>query len=576
MSIPEPPETAAQEQQIADLREQLATFGPLFALLVLMTTSFDEAGILAVATSAAPSLAPCQVEGVHLDGGWLTEPSLRRSDVARLETQLAELSGHDGQVDVGIGRRGWAFPLVSPGDVPGYVVVSSAAALEDHQRFMLAVLLQHAGMAIANARLHARQRALSEQLHRTNFSLERAASDAEEARAAAQRSVDIHRQLTAVAAAAEGVTGIARAVRRLSGRSVAVEDRHGNLLAWAGPGQPVPYSKSTPAARQRLLRRVAETGRPLRHRDRLIWVARSGDEVFGVVALIEPAEEANVSDEVVLEHASTVLMLELSRLRAVAETELRLRRDLVEELLSGAYLPALQDRATALGYDLARTRRVAVLSAEPRRADPEALFHAARRSVPPGHGPALLAMRPSGVALLCAGEEDWDQVRQAVEAELGRGSSCRMGVGAECTDHSGLPRSLEEAELALKLQVAGGAPASVTHFDQLGIYRLLGYMTDLGPVNEFVRQWLGPLMAHDRARDGELLATLSAYLEAGGNYDRAATALSVHRSTLRYRLNRIRELSGLDLSDANTRFNAQLATRAWYTMTLLRPSLKQG
>ena len=185
-------------------------------------------------------------------------------------------------------------------------------------------------------------------------------------------------------------------------------------------------------------------------------------------------------------------------------------------------------------------------------------------------------MRPSGVALLCAGEEDWDQVRQAVEAELGRGSSCRMGVGAECTDHSGLPRSLEEAELALKLQVAGGAPASVTHFDQLGIYRLLGYMTDLGPVNEFVRQWLGPLMAHDRARDGELLATLSAYLEAGGNYDRAATALSVHRSTLRYRLNRIRELSGLDLSDANTRFNAQLATRAWYTMTLLRPSLKQG
>jgi DNA-binding PucR family transcriptional regulator len=66
------------------------------------------------------------------------------------------------------------------------------------------------------------------------------------------------------------------------------------------------------------------------------------------------------------------------------------------------------------------------------------------------------------------------------------------------------------------------------------------------------------------------VATLSGYLECGGSYDAAAKALAVHRSTLRYRLERIREVSGHDLSDPDTRFNLQLATRAWGTLRAMR------
>lgn len=54
-------------------------------------------------------------------------------------------------------------------------------------------------------------------------------------------------------------------------------------------------------------------------------------------------------------------------------------------------------------------------------------------------------------------------------------------------------------------------------------------------------------------------------MECGGNYDLTAKILSLQSSTLRYRLQRIRDVSGLDLNDPDTRFNLQLATRAWTT-----------
>jgi len=66
------------------------------------------------------------------------------------------------------------------------------------------------------------------------------------------------------------------------------------------------------------------------------------------------------------------------------------------------------------------------------------------------------------------------------------------------------------------------------------------------------------------------VSTLRGYLAAGGNYENAATLLSIHRSTLRYRLNRIREISGHDLADPEIRFNLQLATHAQSTIEALR------
>ena len=77
-------------------------------------------------------------------------------------------------------------------------------------------------------------------------------------------------------------------------------------------------------------------------------------------------------------------------------------------------------------------------------------------------------------------------------------------------------------------------------------------------------------MDYDATHGSQLVMTLSEYLDRGGNYDATARALSVHRSTLKYRLRRIREVSGYDLGVPDTQFNLQLAARAWRTMQALR------
>jgi DNA-binding PucR family transcriptional regulator len=94
---------------------------------------------------------------------------------------------------------------------------------------------------------------------------------------------------------------------------------------------------------------------------------------------------------------------------------------------------------------------------------------------------------------------------------------------------------------------------------ELGLTGLLAAVADERLV-DYAQRLLGPLVKHDRTRNGSLVATLRAYLETGEQQE-AAKRLRVHPNTLRYRLDRIREIGGFDLEDAETRLNLAVALR---------------
>jgi purine catabolism regulator len=81
-------------------------------------------------------------------------------------------------------------------------------------------------------------------------------------------------------------------------------------------------------------------------------------------------------------------------------------------------------------------------------------------------------------------------------------------------------------------------------------------------VELFCDSTLGQLIAHDGAHGSALIESLRAYIEANGRWAEAATELSVHRHTLRYRIRKIEELTGRDLSSAGDRLELWLALRA--------------
>src|SRR3569833_364320 len=231
------------------LTDQLSGMRALLALSMVMSESDDQDHIVGLAAPAVPSLGRCRVEGVYLlDGGWQVVPGGCAEPDARgdLETQFAVRSVAGGAVAV-LGRPGaWAFPLRSLDGHLGYLVASADGEPPSPEQFLLRVLAQQAGIAIAGARLRARQRADAERLRAANATLAR--TDAE-----LEFSTDVHERLTRVAAAGEGPEGIAVALHELTGYPIAVEDRYGNLRAWAGPRRPDPYPKEAWESRARLL-----------------------------------------------------------------------------------------------------------------------------------------------------------------------------------------------------------------------------------------------------------------------------------------------------------------------------------
>jgi sugar diacid utilization regulator len=537
----------------------------MLILSLLMTESGDERQILRLAGTSVPSFGHCYLQGVWLtDCGWqaTSDPLADREALRAIEPQVSALGRNGGLVTIADHCWAWALPLRSLGGFVGHMIVAADEEPSADEQFALQALAQQTGVALANARLHAKERATAADLRAANTAL------AETVRAL-ERTTQIHDRFTRVALADEGREGIATALHELTGFPVAVEDRYGNLRAWAGPHQPEPYPKDPLARREQMLRRALREGKPIREGGRMLAVAGPRADVLGVLALVDPAAAAGSQELLALEYGATVLSMELVRLRSLAETELRLRRDLVEELLSGTDEQGALARANALNYDLERTHRVIVIEGRARAQDQDFFMHAVRRAARSMSVGSMLVTRGDTVVVLSDRVVSWEQFRASVLTELG-GGRCRIGVGGRCDRPSEFPRSYREATLALKMQHAARGSDQALAYEDLGVYQLLGEVEDPAAIERLVRRWLGPLLDYDTRKNSELVNTLSQYLECGRRYDATASALCVHRSTLKYRLQRIRTISGLDLSDPDTHFNLQLATRAWRTLRALR------
>jgi DNA-binding PucR family transcriptional regulator len=526
---------------------------------MLLTRQGDEAGILHLVANAVESVGHCRTERILLDGGW-TEVRVPHHELVGPGPDDGIFAHDGGCVELAGVPWSWAYSISSPRGPSGYLVVGAEREPAESDQFLLQVLAQQAGVALANARLHTREREQAEQLRVTNLAL--------------QHTMKIHDTLTRVALEGQGQEGIAQAVYELTGCPAAVEDRFGNLLAWAGPGCPDSYPKDTPERRDSLLRRAMRASGPIREKRRVFSVARFGGAAVGVLVLHDPDGTAEEAERVTIQHATTVLTMEFARLQTLAEAEARLRSGLVVELIEGADLPLALSHAQALSYDLGRPHRVVVVEGHHGDDQADDFFHAVRRAAREARVGSLLAARPGGAVILADAEALWEKLRAALAAEW-HGAECRIGVGGRRCRPEEFPHSYQEAQLALKIQQAVGGRQHLTLFDDLGAYQVLATAQNSPSLERFVREWLGTLMEYDATHGAQLVMTLSEYLECG-NYDATAKVLSVHRNTLKYRLRRIREVSGHELSHPDTQFNLQLAARAWRIMQALHGAEEFG
>jgi DNA-binding PucR family transcriptional regulator len=266
-----------------------------------------------------------------------------------------------------------------------------------------------------------------------------------------------------------------------------------------------------------------------------------------------------------LEQAAMVLAMELSHRQRMLDAQHALERDLVDDLLAGLDDGVAVARGELLGHDLTGPRCVVLVHWQEDSGD--ALLRAVEWVAAELHLDVLVSHRDDAVVLVVdpgawwSDRDRWPALHERIVAALGSPSAA-LGVGGLASTPSELTRSHREAAQALAIRSASHNPFGVTRFDDLGVYRILAGGEGRRDVERFVREWLGTLIDYDAAHSGDMVQTLGEYCESGGNYDRTAHELGIHRSTLRYRLRRIRELSGRDLNDVDARFNLHVATRA--------------
>jgi PucR family transcriptional regulator, purine catabolism regulatory protein len=190
-----------------------------------------------------------------------------------------------------------------------------------------------------------------------------------------------------------------------------------------------------------------------------------------------------------------------------------------------------------------------------------------------GQGPAQ-ASGPGGrsvgaeVLVLVPGGDEATAAR-AAEAVLHEmqaglaGYTFAIGRSRIAEDPAELPRAASEALLAANV-AQGGADGAPLAFEQTGAYRLLLSAMSENPseLRRFYAETVEPLVAYDEQYETDLVRTLETFLEADGNVAGTAQRLFTHRHTIYYRLERVRELSGLDVSSSDGREKLSLGLKA--------------
>jgi sugar diacid utilization regulator/putative methionine-R-sulfoxide reductase with GAF domain len=399
-----------------------------------------------------------------------------------------------------------------------------------------------------------------------------------------QLSHDIHERFTKLSLEGAGIPSILEVVGALAGGRAALYSADGYRVRGMGEasdGMPARIHVPMPLAQAGAREVRINAGRPARALD--VVPVRAGADLLGLLAVgVDEQTVDSHGRRRALEHGSTVLALELSKERAAAEVERRLRGDLVEEVLAGGMEGDEAERvarqAERLGHRLPHRAWVVVLepdddeteAALAGRAQQDRLDAALSGLIKSRLPGALTLVRSASAVFLIPDEIATDL--PAVEklaglvlngaAQVMKPGTASVGIGNLANSVGELARSHLEARQALRLTRRAGSRGRVASYRSLGAFRLLLEVQSPDALRRFVDELLGTLLQYAQSRDTPLLETLEALSAARWVRRAAARQLGIHINSMSYRVERIQALTGLQLDDPETRVAISIALRA--------------
>lgn len=373
--------------------------------------------------------------------------------------------------------------------------------------------------------------------------------------------------LTEAIESGAGLPAVARAAGKALDASVALIDRSSAVLAVAA---------ASPDEESKLLSSAEGVG---------VAELRVADSAVGELRW-RPRGESEPGGAV-LRMVTTLLALELERSRSPEWASEEAAGDFVRSLLGRRITDRgdIEARAAELGADLSSGGGVLIARAHPQIAQSgdwrariltlavrgvralSSTALAAESEHPPGEAAEVIAVVPTDE------DERLTRAAESLAAELEGESGFTITVARSrlATDPVDLYRAGQEARLAANVGEAEGA--RLLAFEDTGAYRLLlpAMSEDPAELERFYSETVEPLVAYDEQYETELVNTVETYLDNDGNVAATAQRLYTHRHTIRYRLERAKELCGHDVTSTEGREKLGLGLKAMRVLGISAP-----
>jgi purine catabolism regulator len=400
-----------------------------------------------------------------------------------------------------------------------------------------------------------------------------------------QRAIEIQRQLARLAAENRDLNSLLQILARATAKPVVIHDDAGVLMGQVYPSvarrgipgrtmvQNLPYS-----AFQNWLNRDAPKAEgaivtsPIGH----TTVLKVEKRVAGYLSLVDNSDQLDDFEQMVLIYGADVCAIELAKSRAIASAVEQARGDWVQMWLSGTPTDddLLMTRAQQAGFEVGSTYLVAVYRPSTKTGASlplESLISLVRDDMTRRQlGGAIGQYVDVIVALYpldnTKQSERGRMIIEEVRAQLATRTPSGLvsaGISRPALGLGMLREAYREARDAMSIANELGERDRTTFYGDLKLFQFLLALKEhnLEHMRRFYQETLGLLVDHDDRKQADLIRTLNGFFEANGNLAKAAADLDVHRNTLVYRLERIKELTGLDLEDADNRLILHLALK---------------
>lgn len=289
----------------------------------------------------------------------------------------------------------------------------------------------------------------------------------------------------------------------------------------------------------------------------------------GQIYLFHDGHPFDRTDFILLDFAIAATKIEMQRIVAMQEERQKYERQFLEQLLSSQFetWEEAAKRAAELGWDLPHRARVFIIRVQDKiDVNGSGIHSTVNRFLISWLGNKVINSvykDDTMVVLIPERHEEYPKSAQKLCSELIKTADrdC-FGIGiGRVYAYPDYVKGYQEAKHAIEVGATINGDSNVFCFEKLGFYRLFCTPISSGEVTRFYDDYLKPVIEHDRKNNGNLAVTLCLFLNYGCNYRATAKALYLHPNSVRYRMQMVEKICGINLQSAEDRFNMAVALK---------------